>query len=65
MDAKLAHAIADGFSIAEVARLRLPQANPDAGLGNFIAQVIQPFRERFAAIITLIPQQFYHRFMVA
>ena len=42
MDAKLAHAIADGFSIAEVARLRLPQANPDTGLGNFLALWFSP-----------------------
>jgi hypothetical protein len=34
----------------------LSQANPDAGLGYFIAQGVQPLGKRFFAVIALISQ---------
>lgn len=40
MDAELAHAI-NGFNIAKVTHLCLPQAYPDAGLRYFIAQGVR------------------------
>jgi hypothetical protein len=60
MDAQFTDTRADGLYITKVACLRLPQANPDAGLGHPVAQGIQPFRKRLAAVIVLVSEQFYH-----
>ena len=60
MDAQFTDTRADGLYITKVAGLHLPQANPDAGLSYFIAQGIQPFGERLAAISVLVSEQFYH-----
>jgi hypothetical protein len=65
VNAQLDDAAPNWFAVAKIAGLHLPQANSDASLGCFVAQGVQPFRKRFAAIVPLVTKDFDHRPNVA
>ena len=59
-NAQFDDALANRYAIAIVARLELPQADTNAGLGHLVAHGFQPFREGFASVFALIPNKLYH-----
>jgi hypothetical protein len=61
MNAQLDHAIAHRLAVAEVARLHLAQTNPDTRLRHFVAQRLQPCRDRLASGGVLIPEKLRQR----
>ena len=53
---QLGHSIANRLGIPEIAGLQPQQANTDTGLGGLVAQSLEPFSKRLAAILSLVPK---------